>query len=406
MNVARSVPDEPSREFRRFGTHCETHCNALMKHSSWTDANGSGPSCDFRGGTGLAKGAHMSIRAVSVFAVACLALVSVPAIAHAGPETSLRELASSQIKKGVRSIGMGGDGATLGNYALVHRDAGTAILDYGLVHFSDTGNDFTFTAVGFTTPTFWDDAALYVIAMSQHATNVRVWSATAPTPSKPPSTGDGSNQAVFVKLAKPLGKGFSAGVLLSYELSQMTLLPDGGAPSIDYRTAWRPSGGAGLTWTPTEWLLAGIRVLASHDQESRTVGIGTTGAAARSGLLRSYEYRAGVAVFPWTGAILDLGVAALDRRDGLADTATLKVAPTLGIEQAILSKSLWLRAGLDETTWTAGASVAASPFKLDVAVLRNLAAERTGDVFGKSNVAAIATLTFHYDAFLRERTLP
>ena len=141
----------------------------------------------------------MLMRAVSVFAVAALCLAAVPTIAHAGPETSLREFASGQIKKGVRSIGMGGDGATLGNYALVYRDAGGAILDYGLVHFSDTGNDFTFTAVGFTTPTFWDDTALYVIAMSEHATNVRVWSAIDPTPSKPPSTGDGSNQGVFGK---------------------------------------------------------------------------------------------------------------------------------------------------------------------------------------------------------------
>src|SRR5579872_5990043 len=85
------------------------------------------------------------------------------------PELSLREFASGQIKKGVRSIGMGGDGATLGNYALIYRDAGSAVLDYGLVHFNDTGNDFTFTAVGFASPKFWDNAALYVIAMSQHA---------------------------------------------------------------------------------------------------------------------------------------------------------------------------------------------------------------------------------------------
>lgn len=35
------------------------------------------------------------------------------------PEFSLREFASGQIKKGVRSIGMGGDGATWGNYSLV-----------------------------------------------------------------------------------------------------------------------------------------------------------------------------------------------------------------------------------------------------------------------------------------------
>ena len=39
---------------------------------------------------------------------------------------------------------MGGDGATTGNYALVYQDAGGAIFDYGLVHFSDTGTQMTF----------------------------------------------------------------------------------------------------------------------------------------------------------------------------------------------------------------------------------------------------------------------
>ena len=330
-----------------------------------------------------------------------LAVLALAPRANAGPETALREFASGQIKKGVRSIGMGGDGATFGNYSLVYRDAGSAIADYGLVHFADTGNDFTFTAVGFTTPTFWDDAALYVIAMSQHATNVGVWSMTHAAPSKPPSTGDGSNQAVFVKLAKPLGHGFSAGILLSYELSQMTLRPESGAAPIDYRTAWRPSGGAGLSWTPAEWILAGVRVLASHDQETRTDGAGT-----KSGLLRGYEYRAGVALFPWAGGVLDVGAAALDRHDELAQTSSFQMAPTLGVEQAVVPKRLWLRAGLDETTWTAGASIAASPFKLDLAVLRDLAAERTGDVFGKSNLGAFATLIFDYASIFAERAQP
>ena len=48
------------------------------------------------------------------------------------PEFSLREFASGQIKKGVRSIGMGGDGATWGNYSLVWRDSSTALLDAGV----------------------------------------------------------------------------------------------------------------------------------------------------------------------------------------------------------------------------------------------------------------------------------
>ena len=110
--------------------------------------------------------------------------------AHAGPETALREFAGGQVKKGVRTIGMGGDGATTGNYALVYKDAGGAIFDEGIVRFTDTGNLFTFSAVGFTTPTFWDDAAFYVIALGQHGTGVRVWDLTPPSACKPPSRGE------------------------------------------------------------------------------------------------------------------------------------------------------------------------------------------------------------------------
>ena len=78
---------------------------------------------------------------------AFLATLTLACVAHAGPETALREFAGGQIKKGVRTIGMGGDGATTGNYALVMNDAGSAIFDEGLVRFLDTGNFFTFSAV-------------------------------------------------------------------------------------------------------------------------------------------------------------------------------------------------------------------------------------------------------------------
>jgi hypothetical protein len=319
-------------------------------------------------------------------------VIALSHVAQAGPEITIREFASGQIKKGVRSIGMGGDGATFGNYALIYRDAGTAVLDYGLVHFGDTGNQFTFTALGFTSPRFWDDAALYVIAMSQHASDIHTWSLAGPSATKPPSTGDGANQAVFVKFAKPLTDTLSAGILLSYELSQMTLLPDAGGTAITYRTAWRPSGGAGATWQPSSLLLFGARALLSNDQETRLDGGG-----ARTGFARSYEYRLGGALLPLEGTVVDLGVAALDRYNELDAKSSFKVAPTVGAEQAIIRKHLWVRAGLDETTWTFGVSGALSPFRLDVAVLRNLAADRTGDIFGKSNVGAFATLTVEYE---------
>src|ERR1700722_7922066 len=75
------------------------------------------------------------------------------------PELAMRDFASNQIKKGVRSIGFGGDGATWGNYGLVWKDAGTALVDYGNTEF-DNGNDFHFSAVGLTSPSLWGGAAL------------------------------------------------------------------------------------------------------------------------------------------------------------------------------------------------------------------------------------------------------
>ena len=52
------------------------------------------------------------------------------------PELAMRDFSSGQIKKGVRSIGFGGDGATWGNYGLVWQDANTAVLDYGDTRFT------------------------------------------------------------------------------------------------------------------------------------------------------------------------------------------------------------------------------------------------------------------------------
>ena len=56
-----------------------------------------------------------------------LALLPVfPHVARAqSPELAMRDFSSGQIKKGVRSLGFGGDGATWGNYALVWKDPGT-----------------------------------------------------------------------------------------------------------------------------------------------------------------------------------------------------------------------------------------------------------------------------------------
>jgi hypothetical protein len=310
--------------------------------------------------------------------------------AHAGPETALREFAGGQVKKGVRTIGMGGDGATTGNYALVYKDAGGALFDEGVVRFRDTGDLFTFSAVGFTTPTFWDDAAFYVIALAQQATDVRVWD-DVPSAPHPPSRGNLSDGSVFVKFAKPLGSSWSVGFMGAFELSQATLLPDSGAPPITFRTSYLPSGGAGLHWHPDDHWQAGVRVILNHDQESRTQA-----AASSSGLIRSYEYRVGAAYSPWAGTLFDVGGVALDRSNAIEGTSSFAVHPNFGAEQALVRKRVWIRGGLDETTWTAGMSLALPPFKIDLAYLYDLAEARTGDVFGRRNASVIMTLNFDY----------
>ena len=125
-----------------------------------------------------------------------IVLVSVEARAQS-PELSMREFASGQIKKGVRSIGFGGDGATWGNYGLVYRDAATALADVGVTDYTN-GNLFTFTAVGATTPPLWHGLAIYLIALSQHAEDVRL-SLSSPGLGPGPRAviGGGADQAVF-----------------------------------------------------------------------------------------------------------------------------------------------------------------------------------------------------------------
>jgi hypothetical protein len=292
---------------------------------------------------------------------------------------------------------MGGDGATTGNYALVYRDAGAALFDEGLVRFQDTGNFFTFSAVGFTTPSFWDDAAFYMIALGQRGNGVRVWD-FVPSASHPPSRGDLADTSVFVKFAKPLSKTWSFGLMGAYELSQADLLPDDGAPLIEYRTSYLPSGGAGLHWHPDPRWQAGVRIILNHDQETRTQG-----GSSQSGLLRSYEYRIGAAYSPWTWTLLDVGAVALDRSNGVEKTSSFDVHPTVGVEQIIVKRRVWARAGLDETTWTTGMSFACKPFKIDLAYLYNLAAARTGNVFGERNTSLIATINIDYEAMLSGR---
>src|SRR5579863_2984862 len=122
------------------------------------------------------KGAWLPCLTVAVIA-ACIWCFPDRAQAQS-PELLMREFSSAQIKKGVRSIGFGGDGATWGNYGLVWQDANTALVDYGSTSYTN-GNDFQFSAVGLTSPSLWHDLAIYLVAMRQTTDNVQ-FNATVP----------------------------------------------------------------------------------------------------------------------------------------------------------------------------------------------------------------------------------
>jgi predicted porin len=148
-------------------------------------------------------------------------------------------------------------------------------------------------------------------------------------------------------------------------------------------------------WHPDEHWQAGARVILSNDTETRTQGGATT-----SGLLRAYEYRLGVAYSPWRGTLFDVGGDGLDRASALDGTSSFKLYPTVGAEQALVLRRVWVRAGLDETTWTTGMSVAFKPMKIDLAYLYNIAAARTGNVFGTRNTSLIATINIDYEVMM------
>lgn len=325
-----------------------------------------------------------------------LAGVLAASLAHAGPETDLRALASETVQSGVRSIGMGGDGATTGNYALAFRESGTASLDGGVVRYSDTADAMSFVAGKFTTAPFWDGAALSATVLSQRATDVRVWDYTPPSKLEPPSLGDGSSQEVLAILAKPLSRTVSVGVMLSYVQSQMTLLPLVGTPPIRYETAWLPSGGLGIHWHPDEHWEVGARITLSNDEETRDDASGL-----RSGLVREYDARLGAGWSPWHGARFDAGFVARTQGSDVdaslrLPSTTFKVFPTVGVEQALVPGRVWARAGLDERTWTTGLSLRARPVTVDLAYLYDIALSGIDEVFGQRNASLLATLRFDY----------
>jgi hypothetical protein len=311
------------------------------------------------------------------------------------PELSMREFSSGQIKKGVRSIGFGGDGATWGNYALVWRDADTGLVDYGDTHYTN-GNDFHFAAVGVTSPLLWHNLAIYVIAMFQETNDVR-FSLKSPGLGPGPISviGKGSNNAIFSKIAMPLGKGFSVGGLLSGETSHFDATAAANAQqSVRFQTEWRPSGGFGVAWQPRKTMLFGFRGLLNYDLEHRIDPSGGT-----QGIAHTAEYRLGGSISPWKGAWVDLGGTRRGSSNALAARHTLFYHPNLGFEQTLLDTRLALRFGLDETSPTAGLSLKfAHRYKLDAAYVGNMAKSRVGNLFGDTSRSFLVTFTIDYAA--------
>ena len=315
------------------------------------------------------------------------------------PEISLREFASGQIKKGVRTLGMGGDGATSGNYSMVWRDSSTALVDAGQTKYTN-GNTFSFTAAGLTTPSLGHGLTIYILELAQHATDIATALKSPGLGSGPvPVHGDGNNQGLFVKAAMPLGKGFFFGLLLSYERAQFTAIADKDPTNyVRYQTQWLPSGGLGLTYQAGKRALVGFRALINQDHEIRTDKLGTA-----EGLNLSQELRLGISVNLWDGALADLGGNWRHRHNEISGTVSSKLEPNIGFEQNLLKRRLAVRVGLDESSETAGLSIRIKPLILDFVYVHNLGIERVGNLFGTSSDSYIASLLFDFGAFARSR---
>lgn len=315
------------------------------------------------------------------------------------PELSLREFASGQIKKGVRSIGMGGDGATWGNYSLVWKDSSTALLDAGATVYNNS-NKFGFTAVGVTLPAFKNGLTIYAIALSQYASNI---STTLKYPGAEGKTdavhGDGNNQAVFIKAAMPLGKGFSFGVLLSYERSQFGATSDHTpGQHVRFETGWVPSGGFGLTWQPSKRFLFGFRALFNNDTETRTDNAGVS-----TGSNNTQEYRLGMSVGLWQGALADVGGNVRHKYNDISHTGGTATEPNLGFEQNLWQRHFAFRFGVDETSGTGGITIRFNPIIIDIAYVHNLALERVNTLFGTRSNSILSTILFDFGNFRRKR---
>ncbi len=315
-----------------------------------------------------------------------------PSARAQSPEISMREFSSSQIKKGVRAIGFGGDGATFGNYGLLWHEADGILADYGETQLSG-GNSFNFEAAGMTSPQTWHRMTFYGIVLGQRGDGVHLMVQSPGLGTGAQAvTGNGEDLGLFGKIAVPLRWGFSIGVLISHEVSSFDVGEDADPSNrVHYQSEWRPSGGLGLAWQPNKRVLLGAREMVNNDMEYRTDSDGVM-----HGEVRSTEFRLGSALSPWKGAWIDTGGTSLIRSNALAQTHGHFYHPNLGFEQTLPGKGVVLRAGIDETSPTSGLTLKYKRLKLDSAYVRNMGRSRVGTLFGADSNSLLFTLTYDY----------
>jgi len=328
-----------------------------------------------------------------LLALILVSIVSLGRDARAqSPEMTMREFATSQIKKGCRSIGFGGDGATWGNYSMLWKDHDTALGDYGETLYTN-GNAFRFEAAGFTSPLIWRKLVIYEIVAAEQTNQIDL---NVKSPGLGAAAakvnGTGSDLGLFTKFALKLPKGVAVGGLVSRETSSFNVASDSNpGETVNYQTHWRPTGGVGATWQPTSRFLFGSRYVFNNDHEERTDSLGT-----EYGMVRSRELRWGGSAMLWKGALVDGAATRLFKSNGLGGTRSTETHPNLGFEQAFADGRYAVRFGRDETSPTAGATYRHARMKLDGAYVNNMGQSRVGTLFGTHANSFVLTFTVDY----------
>jgi hypothetical protein len=110
------------------------------------------------------------------------------------------------------------------------------------------------------------------------------------------------------------------------------------------------------------------------------------------------EYRLGVSVGLWKGALIDVGGNSRYRSNQIYKTDHLDTEPNIGFEQNLLHNHFAIRTGLDESSGTAGISIRYQAVIIDLAYVHDLALVRLSNLFGTTSNSVIATFIVKYNA--------